>query len=183
MNKQEIVQQIAEYAHLSRAEAAAALDGFVRIVSDALAKRHRVHINGFGTFQVNDAPPPASRGLAGEGPVGFVPDPPPAFKAGVKLSEKMPRNPRKTIRPDSYQTENYMAVLVALRNLTGYENVTDLPLAENRSAIRAAIGMLPAASFSLQQWRVAARYLVGKKVAFSGREAVVDFLLDELGAG
>ena len=183
MNKQEIVKQMAEYAHLSRADAAAALEGFVRIVSDALAKRTKVHINGFGTFEVNDTPAPAVKGAGCEGPVGFAPDQPPAFKAGGKLRGRMPRNPRSAVRPASYRNENYMALLVALRNMTGHENVTDLPLTENRPAIRAAIEKLPAASFSLQQWKVAARYLVGKKASFSGREAVVDFLLEELGVG
>lgn len=180
MNKQEIVQQIAEYAHLSKADAAAALDGFVHTVSDALAKHSRVHINGFGTFEVDDTAALKAKGRGGDVTVGFVPDQLPAFKAGGKLRSRMPSSPRGVVRPVAYQNDNYMAVLIALRNMTGFENVTDLSLPENRVVVREAAGKLPAGSFSLQQWRVAARYLIGGKTSFTCREQVVNFLLDEL---
>lgn len=54
MNKRELIGKIALDARLTQAQAARALDAFLRGVQSSLAQGDRVTISGFGTFGVID---------------------------------------------------------------------------------------------------------------------------------
>ncbi len=52
MNKAELVAAIAQKSNLSKANAKKALDAFLEVVTEALAKGDRVSLVGFGTWKV-----------------------------------------------------------------------------------------------------------------------------------
>ena len=52
MNKQELIDAIAQHAELSKADAKRALDAFIEIVKTQLKKGGDVRLIGFGTFSV-----------------------------------------------------------------------------------------------------------------------------------
>jgi DNA-binding protein HU-beta len=54
MNKTELVQALASSTDQSQAAASRALDAFVRIVSEELAKGGEVTLPGFGTFRTSE---------------------------------------------------------------------------------------------------------------------------------
>ncbi len=51
MNKTELVNAVAEKTGLSKAKAAAAVDGVISAISDTLKKGDKVSLVGFGTFE------------------------------------------------------------------------------------------------------------------------------------
>lgn len=53
MNKQELVESIANNARISRADAGRALDATIESISKALKKGDKVRIVGFGSFSVS----------------------------------------------------------------------------------------------------------------------------------
>jgi len=86
MNKAEIIEGIAEKAGLSKAAAAKALDAFIEVVTNALKKKEKVSIPGFGTFSVSKRKKrtmTAPGGKTVEVPARNVP----RFKAGKGLKE------------------------------------------------------------------------------------------------
>ncbi len=52
MNKNDIINAIAEATELSKAKSAEVLDSFINIVTKALKKKEEVKLIGFGTFSV-----------------------------------------------------------------------------------------------------------------------------------
>ena len=54
MNKQELIENIAESADITKAAAARALDTVVESITDSLKKGDSVVLVGFGTFSVRD---------------------------------------------------------------------------------------------------------------------------------
>lgn len=52
MTKPELAQKLAEKTGLTQKEANAAVDGFVEVITEALAEKEQVRIVGFGTFGV-----------------------------------------------------------------------------------------------------------------------------------
>jgi len=52
MNKEELVEAVAQKAELTKADAARAVEGFVESVTGALRKGDEVRLVGFGTFHV-----------------------------------------------------------------------------------------------------------------------------------
>jgi DNA-binding protein HU-beta len=53
MNKAELIESIAAYAKLTKADASRALDGTLEAISKSLKKGEKVVLVGFGTFQIN----------------------------------------------------------------------------------------------------------------------------------
>ena len=53
MNKSELIDAMAKDANISKAQAGAALDSFVKNVSNTLKKGDKVSLIGFGTFSVS----------------------------------------------------------------------------------------------------------------------------------
>ena len=54
MNKSELISSIAEKSNLSKKDAENALNGFLSTIEEALSKREKVQLVGFGTFEVRD---------------------------------------------------------------------------------------------------------------------------------
>jgi DNA-binding protein HU-beta len=54
MNKAELIDSMAEKAGLSKADAKRALDAFIDTTADALKKKDRVSLVGFGSFSVSE---------------------------------------------------------------------------------------------------------------------------------
>ena len=89
MNKQEIIDYVAEVAGISKAAAGRAVEGFVESVSDSLLKNESVTISGFGTFMIS-----ARRARRGRNPQTGESITIPArkvvrFKTGKNLAESL----------------------------------------------------------------------------------------------
>ena len=54
MNKSELVDAVAEKTSLSKKDVAGTIDAFQDVISEALVKRDKVALVGFGTFQTSD---------------------------------------------------------------------------------------------------------------------------------
>lgn len=54
MKKSELVEAIAGKAGLTKADATRALDAFVEVVTESLAKGVKVPVSGFGTFATSE---------------------------------------------------------------------------------------------------------------------------------
>ena len=54
MNKSELVTSIAEKSELTKKDAEAALNAFMRTVEETLETGEKVQLVGFGTFEVRD---------------------------------------------------------------------------------------------------------------------------------
>jgi DNA-binding protein HU-beta len=52
MNKTELITAIAESAKLTKADAGRALQGFMQVVTESLARGEKIALIGFGTFSV-----------------------------------------------------------------------------------------------------------------------------------
>ena len=50
MNKQELVGKIADHAKVTKADAGAMLESFIKLVTTSLKKGQEVRLTGFGTF-------------------------------------------------------------------------------------------------------------------------------------
>ena len=51
MNKQELVESISKKTGLNKADSARALDAFIATVEEAMKKKDKVQLVGFGTFE------------------------------------------------------------------------------------------------------------------------------------
>ena len=71
MNKAELVSKMAEKSELTKKEAEAALNAFMKSVEEALVAGDKVQLVGFGTFEIIERP--ASKA--------------PVFKAGKGLKD------------------------------------------------------------------------------------------------
>lgn len=52
MNKNDLISSVAEYAGLTKVDAAKAVDGFIEAITQSLRKEQEVRLVGFGTFAV-----------------------------------------------------------------------------------------------------------------------------------
>ena len=52
MNKTELIAAIAESAELTKADAGRALQGFMQVVTESLARGEKITLIGFGSFSV-----------------------------------------------------------------------------------------------------------------------------------
>ena len=94
MNKAELVSSIAEKSELTKKDAEAALNGFIKSVEEALASGEKVQLVGFGTFEVRARK--AREGRNPRNPQEVIKIPAsnaPVFKAGKSLKEVV--NPGK----------------------------------------------------------------------------------------
>ena len=55
MNKGELVEKIAEATGLTKKDGEAAVNAFVETIQNALKKKEKVAIAGFGTFDVSES--------------------------------------------------------------------------------------------------------------------------------
>jgi DNA-binding protein HU-beta len=88
MNKAELVSSIAEKSNLTKKDAEAALNGFIKSVEEALSKGDKVQLVGFGTFEVRSRKAREGRNPRNpEEVIQIAASKAPVFKAGKALKE------------------------------------------------------------------------------------------------
>jgi DNA-binding protein HU-beta len=87
LNKQELIDSIAESADISKAAAARALDGMVGSITDALKAGDSLTLVGFGTFSVRKREARAGRNPKTGEAIQIKAANVPAFKAGKALKD------------------------------------------------------------------------------------------------
>ena len=87
MNKSELVTTMVKKSGLSKKHCEAALDAFVAITGDALKNGDKVHLVGFGTFEVKDRAARTGRNPRTKEPVDIPASKQPTFRPGKALKE------------------------------------------------------------------------------------------------
>ena len=87
MNKNELVEQIAMAADISKAKAGMALDAFVEAVSSSLQNGEDVSLVGFGTFTVSERAARTGRNPQTGAEIKIPATKVPKFRAGKKLKD------------------------------------------------------------------------------------------------
>ena len=87
MNKSEMISRVASRASLSKAEAAAAVDGVLEAIQDALARGDSVALTGFGTFSVKSRPARTGRNPGTGESIEIAASTAPSLKAGKILRD------------------------------------------------------------------------------------------------
>ena len=85
MNKQELIENIAASADITKAAAGRALDSMIDSISDSLKKGDSVVLVGFGTFSVRDRAARTGRNPQTGEEIYIAAAKVPAFKAGKAL--------------------------------------------------------------------------------------------------
>jgi|TARA_B100000161_G_C33238917_1_gene276168 DNA-binding protein HU-beta len=87
LNKQELIDNMAESADISKAAAGRALDAMIDSISGALKKGDSLTLVGFGTFSVRSRAARAGRNPKTGETIQIKASKVPAFKAGKALKE------------------------------------------------------------------------------------------------
>ena len=87
MNKSKLVAVMAEKSGMSRKNCEAALDAFVEATEDALKNGDKVHLVGFGTFEMKERAARTGRNPRTMEPVEIPASRQPAFRPGKALKE------------------------------------------------------------------------------------------------
>ena len=87
MNKNELVDAIAEEADLSKASAGRALDAAITAITGALTKQDTVSLVGFGTFSVKHRAAREGRNPRSGETIQIKASNAPGFKAGKALKD------------------------------------------------------------------------------------------------
>lgn len=89
MNKDSLIGAMAEKSGLTRKDCEGALNAFVDSVSDALAKKEKVTLIGFGTFSVVTRAARTGRNPSTGAPMDIPAKDVPKFSPGTSLKEKV----------------------------------------------------------------------------------------------
>ncbi|MDR1360984.1 MAG: HU family DNA-binding protein [Rickettsiales bacterium] len=89
MNKQELVEAIANEIDSTKAVAAAALDAFINTVTKVLKKKGEVRLVGFGTFHTAKRKATTGRNPQTGAAIKIAASIQPKFKAGKSLKEAL----------------------------------------------------------------------------------------------
>lgn len=89
MNKQELIEQIANEAGISKAAAAKVIDAFTGSVTSALKKGENVTLIGFGTFTVSERAARIGRNPQTGKELKIAARKAPAFRAGKVLKDAL----------------------------------------------------------------------------------------------
>lgn len=95
MNKAELVAAVAESASISKKDAAVAIDATFAAIGDALQKKEKVQLIGFGTFQTSERKARTGKNPRTGEAVKIAACTVPGFKAGKGLKEKVNTKPGK----------------------------------------------------------------------------------------
>ncbi|HHX82860.1 MAG TPA: HU family DNA-binding protein [Pseudomonadaceae bacterium] len=87
MNKQELIDAVAESADLPKASAVRALDAVIDAITDTLKKGDSVSLVGFGSFTVKDRPARTGRNPQTGAAIDIAAARVPGFKAGKALKD------------------------------------------------------------------------------------------------
>jgi DNA-binding protein HU-beta len=87
VNKAELIAAIAEKGELSKKDAEKAVNAFVAVVSEALAKNDKVQLVGFGTFEVRERAERKGHNPQTKAEIIIPASKAPVFKAGKVLKD------------------------------------------------------------------------------------------------
>ena len=87
MNKAELVGKVAEKAGLTKKDAEKAINAFVASVQEALVKKDKVQLIGFGTFEVKDRAARTGRNPQTGKAIQIAASKAPVFKVGKALKD------------------------------------------------------------------------------------------------
>lgn len=87
MNKAELISIMSEKSGLTKKDSEKALNAFIEAVSEALAKREKVQLVGFGTFEVRERSARKGRNPQTGEEIDIPAASIPAFKAGKALKD------------------------------------------------------------------------------------------------
>lgn len=89
MNKTELTAALAAKTGLAKKDAEKALNAFVDVITETLAKGDKVQVVGFGTFDVKDRPARVARNPRTGEEIKIEASKAPAFKAGKALKDSV----------------------------------------------------------------------------------------------
>ena len=89
MNKAELIDTMAKDTGLSKKDTEKALNSFMATVSNALSKKDKVQLVGFGTFETRKRAARTGRNPQTGKEIKIAAATVPAFKAGKALKEKV----------------------------------------------------------------------------------------------
>jgi len=89
MNKQDLINLVAEKADISKKESEIALTTIIDAISEALAKSDKVQLVGFGTFGVRHRKAREGRNPSTGETIKIAAQNVPVFKAGKALKDKV----------------------------------------------------------------------------------------------
>lgn len=89
MNKGQLVEAIAAKSGLTKADSSRALEAFMDVVADTLAKGEKITLTGFGTYGVSKRAAREGRNPRTGLPVKIAARNSVSFKAGSKLKERV----------------------------------------------------------------------------------------------
>lgn len=87
MNKNELVEKVADTTGTTRAASGAAVDAVFDAITTALRQGERVQLTGFGTFETRDRKARTARNPRTGEPIYVAASKAPAFKAGKALKD------------------------------------------------------------------------------------------------
>lgn len=87
MNKAELVNAIAKQTGLSKKDTEATLNSFVNVVSTTLAKKEKIQLVGFGTFETRERAAREGKNPQTGEKLNIPACTAPAFKAGKALKD------------------------------------------------------------------------------------------------
>lgn len=89
MNKQDLVNAMAEETNLSKKDVESVLNSFVNVVSTALENKDKVQLVGFGTFETRERAARTGKNPQTGEALNIPASIAPAFKPGKALKEKV----------------------------------------------------------------------------------------------
>ncbi len=87
MNKTELIAALADKAKVSKKDAAAVLDAFVETTTETLAKKDKITLIGFGTFETRERAARTGRNPQTGKEIKIAASTAPAFKPGKALKD------------------------------------------------------------------------------------------------
>ena len=95
MNKADLVAKVAEKAGLTKKDAEKAINAFVASVQEALVKKDKVQMIGFGTFEVKERAARTGRNPQTGDAIKIAASKAPVFKAGKALKDAVNKSKKK----------------------------------------------------------------------------------------
>jgi DNA-binding protein HU-beta len=89
MNKSELITAVAQKSGLTKKDSEAAIDSFVSVIEETLAKDEKVVLVGFGTFETRHRAARKGRNPQTKETIDIPASKAPVFKAGKSLKEKV----------------------------------------------------------------------------------------------
>lgn len=89
MNKQDLVNAMAQETNLSKKDVESVLNSFVNVVSTALENKDKVQLVGFGTFETRERAARTGKNPQTGETLNIPASTAPAFKPGKALKEKV----------------------------------------------------------------------------------------------